>query len=159
MTSTDAFALKNSDLNTFLFANVGTEMNGSALTILSVLARLGQDPWAEAARWAKLPKAAAIDCLVRSIGKMPMEPQAAANTAATAARLILLLPGQNQDPTQIIATAIGKSKMPAWLPAAMFAAALGIGWLVNMMAAPVPPAATAAPTAQTAIAPATAVKP
>ncbi len=53
MTSTDAFALKNSDLNTFLFADVGTELNGSALTILSVLARLGEDPWAEAARWAK----------------------------------------------------------------------------------------------------------
>ena len=63
MTSTDAFALKNSDLNAFLFADVGTEMNGSALTMLSVLARLGQDPWAEAARWTAKQKAAAIDCL------------------------------------------------------------------------------------------------
>ena len=44
MASTDAFTLKNSDLNAFLYADVGTEMNGSVLTMLSVLARLGQDP-------------------------------------------------------------------------------------------------------------------
>jgi hypothetical protein len=80
VTSTDAFALKNSDLNAFLFAEVGTELNGSALTILSVLARLGQDPWAEAARWAKMPKAAAIDSLAQSIGKMPLSSQALAET-------------------------------------------------------------------------------
>ena len=38
MTTSDAFALKNSGLNAFLFAEVGTELNGSPLTILSVLA-------------------------------------------------------------------------------------------------------------------------
>ena len=72
----DAFALKNSGLNAFLFAEVGTELNGSQLTVLSILARLGQDPWAEAARWAQLPKAAMIDCLVHSIAQMPLCPQA-----------------------------------------------------------------------------------
>src|ERR1700735_4323337 len=76
MSSPDAFALKNSGLNAFLFAEVGTELNGSQLTILSILARLGQDPWAEAARWAQLPKAAMIDCLVHSITQMPLCPQA-----------------------------------------------------------------------------------
>ena len=158
MASTDAFALKNSDLNTFLFADVGTELNGSALTILSMLARLGQDPWAEAARWAQLPKAAAIDCLARSIGKMPMEPQAIANMGTTAERLILLLPGQNQTSGQSIARAIGKSTMPAWMPVAFFLAALAMGWIVSLTAASVSPAGLAAPPAQTTNAAAGAAK-
>ena len=45
MAAADVFVFKNSGLNAFLFAEVGTELNGSPLTILSVLARLGQDPW------------------------------------------------------------------------------------------------------------------
>jgi hypothetical protein len=47
----DAFALKNSGLNGFLYADVGPELNGCALTVLSMIARLGQVPWAQAARW------------------------------------------------------------------------------------------------------------
>ena len=42
MANSDAFALKNSGLNDFLFAVVGSEINGTPLTILSVLARLGE---------------------------------------------------------------------------------------------------------------------
>ena len=57
MSTSDVFALEKSGLNTFLFAEVGTETNGSVLTVLSVLARLGRDPWEQAARWASLPKA------------------------------------------------------------------------------------------------------
>ncbi len=76
MSHPDAFALKNSGLNEFLFAEIGTELNGSPLTILSILARLGQDPWAEAARLTKLPKAAMIDYLAQSIEKMPLGPRA-----------------------------------------------------------------------------------
>ena len=42
-------------------------MNGSPLTILSMLARLGKDPWAEAARLARLPKSSTVDDLANSI--------------------------------------------------------------------------------------------
>ena len=38
MPNHDAFALRNLGLDEFLFAEVGTEDNGSALTILSTLA-------------------------------------------------------------------------------------------------------------------------
>jgi hypothetical protein len=44
MSTSNAFALKNSGLNEFLFAEVGIEANGTPLTILSVLARLGLVP-------------------------------------------------------------------------------------------------------------------
>jgi len=129
MPSTDAFALKNSDLNAFLFADVGTERNGSALTILSLLARLGQDPWIEAGRWARLPKGTA--------NAMPMEPHTTAEWNATAARLILLLPGQSRPSPPSIGKAINVSSLPPWAPIAFFCAAIALGWIVNMMAAPV----------------------
>jgi hypothetical protein len=45
----------------FLYADIGAELNGSALTILSMIARLCRDLWAEAARWAALPQAGAIE--------------------------------------------------------------------------------------------------
>jgi hypothetical protein len=149
VTSTDAFALTNSDLNAFLFADVGTELNGSALTILSVLARLGEDPWAEAARWAKMPKSAAVDCLAQRIGKMPLGPRALADTHATASRLILLLPLQNRAVEKGVS---GTSHVPTvleWVPMALFCLSLVFGIMFNMMSAPVPPAGATATTAET----------
>ena len=116
MSSPDAFALKNSGLNEFLFAEVGTELNGSQLTILSILARLGQDPWAEAARWANLPKAAMIDCLAHSIAQMPLGPQALVEARVTASRLVLLLPRQTPTARRSESVATSASAMPGWSP-------------------------------------------
>ena len=88
----DVFALKNSGLDAFLYADVGAEVNGSALTILSMLARLGKDPWAEAARWAALPTGAVIDSLAQSIAQMPLAPSGLASARIISARLVQLLP-------------------------------------------------------------------
>jgi hypothetical protein len=134
VTSTDAFALKNSDLNAFLFADVGTELNGSALTILSVLARLGLDPWAEAARWAKMPKAAAIDCLAQVIGKMPLSPQALAETFATASSLVKLLPAQTQRVGHGGSSSGGRALTPGeWVPMALLCLSLILGVMINVI--------------------------
>lgn len=149
MTDTDAFALKNSNLNAFLFADVGTELNGSTLTMLSVLARLGQDPWAEAARWTNLPKAAAIDCLTQSIGKMPLGPRSLAETTATVARLILLLPIQPRTVARTVSRTVSASAIPAWIPIAFLFVCVLISLAVNMTVAPIPLAGAAAPAAQT----------
>lgn len=148
MTSTDAFALKNSDLNAFLYADVGTELNGSVLTMLSVLARLGQDPWAEAARLTTLPKAAAIDVLAQSIRKMPLGPRAFTETIATASRLLLLLPVGFQSPGQSIRAAVTASAIPNWVPIALLCTSLLMGLAVSMTSAPVAPAGSTMPTAQ-----------
>jgi len=88
----DVFALKKSGLEAFLYADVGIEANGSILTILSVLARLGKDPWTEAARWAALSKARASDSLAQSIGEMPLAPSTLAGAREIADRLVQLLP-------------------------------------------------------------------
>src|ERR1700712_4213049 len=115
MVTSDAFAFKNSGLDAFLFAEVGQELNGSPLTILSVLARLGKDPWAEAAKWVGMPKSAIIDRLAQSISQMPLSPQALTDARATASRLILLLPSQTKVPHPIQATSTGKTSVPKWV--------------------------------------------
>jgi len=99
-TSADIFALKNSGLDAFLYADVGAEVNGSTLTILSVLARLGKDPWAEATKWTALPKPAVIDSLAQSIAQMPLAPSALAGARDSAARLVQLLPRSAQSVRQ-----------------------------------------------------------
>ncbi len=143
MAAADAFAFKNSGLNAFLFAEVGTELNGSPLTILSVLARLGQDPWAEAGNWAKLPKAATIDRLTQSISQMPLTPQALGEARATATRLIKLLPSQvarTADPA-----AAAKRVAPRWVLVAVCCAAVALGLAFTMMPGSKPVANSLAP--------------
>jgi hypothetical protein len=139
MSTSDAFALKNSGLNEFLFADVGIEANGSPLTILSVLARLGQDPWAEAARWTNLPKASAIDRLANCISQMPLSPQSLAESRTTAARLVPLLPMQTQPLRTGASVAEGKSIAPPWFPIAAFIAALAFGIGLGMIPQVTPP--------------------
>ena len=136
MATSDAFALKNSGLNTFLFAEVGTELNGSPLTILSVLARLGQDPWAEAAKWAKLPKSAMIDRLAQSIAQMPLSPQAIGDARATASRLVQLLPSTVVRPAE--APAVSKRVVPKWVLMVICGAAVALGFAFTMMPASSP---------------------
>lgn len=92
MPRTDFATLDKSELNAFLFADIGIEANGSKLTMLSMLARLGRDPWAQAASWSAASRPVAIDGLAASIEKMPLDREALAAARATAARLILLLP-------------------------------------------------------------------
>ena len=151
MANHDAFALRNLGLDEFLFAEVGTEANGSALTILSTLARLDQDPWAEAARWAQLPKAAGIDCLAQCISRMPLGRQALANAVATASRLILLLPTQTGPPPQQDAClALGRWTIPRWAPIAFFYAGLACVLAASTIFAPIPTAGVTAPIGQTA---------
>lgn len=134
MSQSNAFAFKNSGLNDFLFAEVGTEQNGSPLTVLSILARLGQDPWAEAARWSKLPKAARIDCLANSIAQMPLSPGALTQARTTAARLVLLMPSQVPAQPAAAAPATG-FKLPFVLPRWLLAIVLaGLAFAVATIA-------------------------
>jgi hypothetical protein len=52
----DAYALGRSNLNGFLFADIGIERSGMPLSVISALARQGFDPWQEAGRLARLPR-------------------------------------------------------------------------------------------------------
>jgi hypothetical protein len=141
----DHAALQKSDLNPFLFADVGTELNGSTLTMLSVLARLGQDPWVEAARWAKLPKAMAIDRLITAITDIPLSYRSVSETKTVASRLVMLLPVQqgrsgltgtslpNKTAMRAFGTSLGVTDMPPWLPMALLVFVLVLGVTFNLM--------------------------
>jgi hypothetical protein len=109
MSSTDAFALRQSGFNEFLFAPVGTEANGMTLSLLSVFARAGNDPWLEAGRLAGLPISEATENLARSIAGMPSSVWPLQAATAIAGRLIALLPirpgGAGQSPSVPVVSA------------------------------------------------------
>jgi hypothetical protein len=92
--SPDVTALQRSDLNQFLFADVGTEASGMTLSVVSVFARQGSDPWREADRLAVLPKAEATDSLARTIAGMPRSLWNLPDAVVIAARLTGLLPAR-----------------------------------------------------------------
>jgi len=62
------------------------------LSVLSALARLNLDPWDEAARLARLPRATAPSYLTTLIAALPEGPAAPTDPEALAERLIALLP-------------------------------------------------------------------
>ena len=123
----DAFALKNSGLNEFLFAEVGTESERLAT----------HDPFAAGPSWTrslgrgrgwtKLPTASIIDRLADCISQMPLRPPALAEARMTAARLMLLLPAHAKPFRKGDSMANGKSTAPRWVPIAVFLAALAFG--------------------------------
>jgi hypothetical protein len=131
-TNPDAFALENSNVDAFLYAKVGAELNGSALTVLSMMARLGLDPWVEAARWAELPRVGVVESLVESIAQMPLVPSALAETRATAARLVQLLPPSTRSSRQGDAVKAEALPGPKWLRVSIYCA-LAFGLAVNVV--------------------------
>lgn len=144
----NVFALTNSGLEAFLYPDVGTESNGSALTVLSMLARLGRDPWAEAARWATLSEAGAIEDVAQSIAQMPLVRSMPVETRATAARLVHLLPVTTPGAAQGGAAKVEALPVPGWLPITILYFAVSLGMAVSALMAPKPSQAIAAPTEQ-----------
>ena len=81
-----------SQLDRFLHALVGTEHNGMETSVLSVLARLGHDPWVEAARLGGLPKAVAVDDLASALASVSAGDRPVAEARVIALCLVRLLP-------------------------------------------------------------------
>jgi hypothetical protein len=79
------------DYDAFLYSTVGVDANGHPLTLLTVLARLGVDPWEEAADLASLPTEPAMQRLAARLDSMPNGPASAADTVNIVSRLIELL--------------------------------------------------------------------
>ncbi len=86
------FAPMLPELDRFLFASVGEEVNGMPLSVLSALSRLGLDPRGEAARLSRLAGEAAGDQLARTIAQLPDRGWTSSETRKIAGGLIELLP-------------------------------------------------------------------
>lgn len=94
MATSDVNTLQQSDLNPFLFADIGTEANGTTLSVMSVFARRGNDPWTEASRLAALSRADATDSLAHMIAGMPKSLWTLPDAGVIAARVTGLLPAR-----------------------------------------------------------------
>jgi hypothetical protein len=81
-----------SEFDDFLFAPIGEDNNGMPLSVVSALARLDVDPWAQADKLARLPGKASVVELASLIAALPDGPAARPDPGTTAARLVALLP-------------------------------------------------------------------
>jgi hypothetical protein len=136
--TSDVSALQRSDLNEFLFADVGTEASGMMLSVVSLFARQGDDPWREAGRLADLPKAVAADSLAHAIAEMPQGRWNLPDSAVIAARLIGLLPARPVRTERRLPT-----RPAEWIPSTRTAvivacAALGIVYAISTIMRPQP---------------------
>jgi hypothetical protein len=91
-------AALRTDLNDFLFAPIADDANGMPLTMLSALARLGVDPWTEAADLSVLSRDSATQKLTSMLATVPNGPSPGADTATLAARLVELLHARPKKP-------------------------------------------------------------
>jgi hypothetical protein len=87
-----AYAPVMPELDGFLFASVGEEVNGIPLSVLSALTRLGFDPRDEAARLSHLTREAAADWLARMIARLSDRRWTAAQARMIASELAERLP-------------------------------------------------------------------
>lgn len=76
----------------FLYAPIGQDRSGASVTVLSMLARLGVDPWGEASELAALPRRAAGQRLETLINRFHGVPDQAADRTGLIAGLLTLLP-------------------------------------------------------------------
>jgi hypothetical protein len=113
------FSLLHSELNDFLFAQIGEEESGAPLSVLSALTRLGADPWAEGARLSDLPRDVAARALVPTIAMFPAATRGGSDVMKLAERLAALLPQRAVDPpTPLVGRGgrwrIGLPKVPSF---------------------------------------------
>jgi hypothetical protein len=81
-----------SEFEPFLYAPIGELDDEMPFSVLSALARQNIDPWEEAATLTRLPRESAIARLTPIISSVTTLRPAHATPAATAARLVALLP-------------------------------------------------------------------
>ncbi len=94
MTNSASVSNLTLEFDNFLFERIDKNSEETPLSVLSVLARLGVDPWEEAARLAQLPRLAAAKRLASMIAAMPGAPSACLDAGAVSDRLISLLPSR-----------------------------------------------------------------
>ncbi len=92
------------EFNPFLFAFIGTDRSGGQLSVVSALARLDLDAWAEAASLARLPRDVAASKLSVLLRKYTEIPRIVQDSGAIATRLIALLPDRAPARTLVISS-------------------------------------------------------
>ena len=81
-----------SEFDSFLFAPVGEDKQGTVVSMITAFARLDFDPWQQAADFARLPKEAARARLAAILATLPGMASSDADPGSVATRIIALLP-------------------------------------------------------------------
>lgn len=108
MTSTARIAPPPPELEPFLFAELVREDNGMVLTVASAFARLGLDPWDQAATLSRLSDSAAAVALAALLGRLPGA--SGFSVPPLVARLVPLLPRASDPPPAAPAGSRGESQ-------------------------------------------------
>ena len=92
MAVSDVLHPDGSDYDAFLFAHVGEDRTGAAVSVLSALARLDLEPWTEARKLARLSREDAQVLLTTHFEAITDIPALALASEGRAAKLVSLLP-------------------------------------------------------------------
>lgn len=92
MSRMDHFRQGGTPFDGFLYANLGLDNEGNTVSVLSALARLGHDPWDEAAELSALSVAGAQTRLSALLAGFADVPQIGRDPRATIPQLVALLP-------------------------------------------------------------------
>jgi hypothetical protein len=95
VTPATSISFFRSELEDFLHAPIGMEKDEMPLSVLSALARLGLDPWKEAAELSELPRDHAAQRLAVLIVRVPGGQWAQGEAGGIAHRLTKLLPSRS----------------------------------------------------------------
>jgi hypothetical protein len=123
------------DFDPFLYASIGQDRHGQALSVISALARSDLDPWREAIALSRMSLPAATQRLSRMIAALPGEPAPARPLEAIAGDLIALLPaGRGLVPPlpEAMAAAVGRPNGRLRFGLAATAVLAAIGLLVSL---------------------------
>jgi hypothetical protein len=134
MTPSTSSSRLGSEFDDFLFAPLGEDRNGLPLSIVSLLGRMGLDPWQEAASLTGLPIDAAVQRLASLLAALPVRSLTQADPAAMAARLIGLLPPR-ADPTALSSVPL-VNVSAATLPRVVMTAILLVIYLILFFGSP-----------------------
>jgi hypothetical protein len=107
----------STDFDDFLFSPVGEGATGMPLTVLSVLARLDLDPWAEAADLVRLPLESATQRLASLLAQPQVGFTPHDDAVITATRLVKLLQDPPRKRARPSATATATALRDAVMPA------------------------------------------
>jgi hypothetical protein len=123
------------DFEGFLFADIGTQPNGLPLTVLSLFARAGVDPWSEAERLSQMSRVAAISYMMSEINRAPAVYRSNVDVAQLAKSLVARLPGREPvKPIDVSVAGTGFEGLPMMALMMMFYAILAFGVLALVLA-------------------------
>ncbi len=117
------------DFDAFLFAVVDEVARDIPLRVVSVLARLDLDPWAEAAELTQMPKDTAVHRLTALLTNIQDGPPTETESQTIAARLVGLLPA-SVSPARGWSSPSAEDGTPA---GANFALLIMISWFIMMI--------------------------